>query len=167
MRKRKIVTIDATILLDFIAGDIFDTLFSLPVDFLTSDFVADEVSKTYSFEDLKGFGLQVLELSEEQVLEIEDLQSHHLELSPSDLSVYVLAKSMTALLISGDSPLREMAETQMIEYHGTLWLMEELVTRELLSTEHATRALNMMLDNKRWLPRQECEKLMKKWKSRH
>ena len=167
MRKRKICIIDATILLDFIAGDIFDTLFSLPVDFLTSDFVADEVSKTYSFEDLEGFGLQVLELSEEQMLEIEDLQIHHLELSPSDLSVYVLAKSMTALLISGDSPLREMAESQRIEYHGTLWLMEELVTRELLSTEHATRALNKMLDNKRWLPRQESEKLMKKWKSQH
>lgn len=118
-------------------------------------------------EDLKGFGLQVLELSEEQMLEIEDLQSHHLELSPSDLSVYVLSKSMTALLISGDSPLREMAESRRIEYHGTLWLLEELVTRELLSTENAARALNIMLDNKRWLPRQECEKLMKKWKSRH
>jgi predicted nucleic acid-binding protein len=101
------------------------------------------------------------------MLEIEDLQSHHIELSPSDLSVYILAKSMTALLISGDSPLREMAETRGIEYHGTLWLLEELVTRELLSTENAARSLNMMLDNKRWLPRQECEKLMKKWKSRH
>jgi hypothetical protein len=105
MNKRRICILDATILLDFIAGDIFDTLFSLLIDFLTSDFVADEVSKTYSFEDLEGFGLQVLELSEEQMLEIEDLQSHHPELSPSDLSVYVLAKSMTALLISGDSPL--------------------------------------------------------------
>jgi predicted nucleic acid-binding protein len=167
MNKRKIGIIDATILLDFIAGDIFDTLFFLPVEFLTSDFVADEVSKTYSFEDLEGFGLQVLELNEEQMLEIEVLQSHHLELSPGDLSVYVLSKSMTALLISGDSPLREMAETQGIEYHGTLWLLEELVTRGLLSPENAARSLNMMLDNKRWLPRQECEKLMKKWKSRH
>jgi hypothetical protein len=73
MNNRKVGIIDATILLDFIAGDIFDTLFFLPVEFLTSDFVADEVSKTYSFEDLEGFGLQVLELSEAQMLEIEVL----------------------------------------------------------------------------------------------
>jgi hypothetical protein len=54
MNKRKIGIIDATILLDFIAGDIFDTLFFLPVEFLTSDFVADEVSKTYSFRGPGG-----------------------------------------------------------------------------------------------------------------
>jgi hypothetical protein len=60
-----------------------------------------------------------------------------------------------------------MAETQGIEYHGTLWLLEELITRGQLSPENAAYALYTMLDNKRWLPRQECEKLMKKWKSRH
>jgi len=167
MNKKKIGIIDATILLDFIAGDIFDTLFSVPIDFHTSDFVADEVSKTYSFEELEGFGLQVLEMSEEQMLEIEYLQGRHPELSPGDLSVYILAKSLDALLISGDGPLREMAETQKIEYHGTLWLLEELVKGDLLSFEDAASALETMLDSKRWLPRGECEKMIKRWRSGH
>jgi predicted nucleic acid-binding protein len=167
MNKKKIGIIDATILLDFITGDIFDTLFSVPIDFHTSDFVADEVSKTYSFEDLEGFGLQVLEMSEEQMLEIENLQGQHPELSPGDLSVYILARNLDAILISGDGPLREMAEMQKIEYHGTLWLLEELVKCDLISTIDAASGLETMLKRNRWLPRQECEKLIKKWRSGH
>jgi len=165
MPEGKRCIIDASILLDFIAGDIFDTLFSLPFEFITPNIVADEISRSYSYDALSNIGLRIIELDEEQVLEIASLQSAHIELSPKDLSVYILAREHRAFLISGDGPLRSMAGGQRIEYHGTLWLLEELVNRNLLSPSDAIRALQAMITKKRWLPRSECEKFVKKWDS--
>lgn len=165
MTGRKRCIIDASILLDFVAGDIFDTLFSLPFEFSTSDIVADEVSNSFSIEDLKRCGIKFVELDEDMVDEIGVLQGEHEELSPNDLSVYLLAKKHNAILVSGDGPLRTQADINHVEFHGTLWLLDELVIRDLIATTDASHALMMMLDNKRWLPRSECEKLIKKWKS--
>ncbi|MDP2797320.1 MAG: hypothetical protein Q8N94_07405 [Methanoregula sp.] len=163
MTGQKKCIIDASILLDFIKGGIFDTLFSLPFDFSTSDIVADEISRSYSPSELHALGLKILGLEAEQVLMIETLQIEHIELSPNDLSVYILARQHRSLLISGDGPLRELADSHKVEYHGTLWLLEEMIHRELLPPQEAARALRTMLANKRWLPRAESERLIKKW----
>ena len=133
MTGQKKCIIDASILLDFIEGGIFDTLFSLPFDFSTSDIVADEISRSYSPSELREFGLKILGLEAEQILMIETLQIEHIELSPNDLSVYILARQHRSLLISGDGPLRELADSHKVEYHGTLWLLEELTEKDLLS----------------------------------
>ena len=165
MTGQKKCIIDASILLDFIEGGIFDTLFSLPFDFSTSDIVADEISRSYSPSELHALGLKILGLEAEQILMIETLQIEHIELSPNDLSVYILARQYRSLLISGDGPLRELADSHKVEYHGTLWLLEELIEKDLLSQKDAARALRTMLDNKRWLPRADSERLIKKWES--
>lgn len=57
--------------------------------------------------ELRALGLKILALEAEQVLTIETLQIEHLELSPNDLSVYILACQYRSLLISGDGPLRD------------------------------------------------------------
>ena len=165
MTGQKKCIIDASILLDFIEGGIFDTLFSLPFDFSTSDIVADEISRSYSPSELHALGLKILRLEAEQILMIETLQIEHIELSPNDLSVYILARQYRSLLISGDGPLRELADSHKVEYHGTLWLLGELIEKDLLSQKDAARALRTMLDNKRWLPRADSERLIKKWES--
>jgi len=163
MTGQKRCIIDASILLDFIEGDIFDALFSLPFYFSTSDIVADEISRSYSPSELRAFGLKILGLEADQILQIEALQIVHSELSPNDLSVYILARQHRSLLISGDGPLRELADSHKVEYHGTLWLLEEMIPRELIAPKDAARALRTMLANKRWLPRADSERLIKKW----
>ncbi len=62
-------------------------------------------------------------------------------------------------------PLRELADSHKVEYHGTIWLLGELIEKDLLSQKDAARALRTMLDNKRWLPRADSERLIKKWES--
>lgn len=49
-----------------------------------------------------------------------------------------------------------------IEYHGTLWLLQEMVLGEILIPRDAAVALRSMLDNKRWLPRSEMRKIDQK-----
>jgi hypothetical protein len=162
---RRTCCIDANILFDFIAGDIFDALFLLPFDFYTSDLVAYEISGSYSHKQLNQLGLTILDLDTTEILEIYTLKQEHIELSVEDVSVYFLSRKHNTMILSNDGPLRDLADAGRIEYHGTLWLLGELVEKDLLSPQDAARALKMMLDNKRWLPIDECDKLIKKWKS--
>ena len=164
-KNRRACCIDANILLDFITGDIIDALFLLPFDFHTSDIVAHEISKSFSGKQLRQLGLIILDLEEPEVLEIFTLKQEHIELSIEDVSVYFLSRKHDAMILSNDSPLRDLADTSKIEYHGTLWLLGELIEKDLLLTWDAARALRQMLANKRWLPIAECEKLIKKWES--
>ena len=164
-RSRSTCCIDANILLDFVEGGIFNALFLLPFDFHTSDIVANEISDSYSEEQLSKFGLKVLVLEDSEILEIFTLKQEHIELSLEDVSVFFLSRKHDTMILSNDGPLRELADSARIQYHGTLWLLEEMVHRELLSPGEASSALRSMLGNKRWLPRLECEKLIKKWKS--
>jgi len=164
-KSRKTCCIDANILFDFAAGDIFDTLFLLPFDFHTSDIVAYEVSKSYSAKQLTRSGLTILTLDESEVLEIFTLKQDHIDLSLQDVSVYFLGRKHKTMILSNDGRLRELADTARIEYHGTLWLLDEIVRYRVLSPQDAARALRAMVRNKRWLPHEECERLIRKWES--
>jgi hypothetical protein len=42
-----------------------------------------------------------------------------------------------------------------------------MIHRELIAPQDAARALRTMLANKRWLPRADSERLIKKWDSDH
>jgi hypothetical protein len=163
---RRSCCIDANILFDFVAGDIFDILFLLPFDFHTSDIVANEISGSYSVKQLAQLGLGILELDDAEVREIFTLKQEHIELSVEDVSVFFLSRKHSAMILSNDGPLRELADATRTEYHGTLWLLEEMIKRDILSPPDAAVALRSMLDNKRWLPRSECEKKIKKWEAR-
>ena len=162
---RRTCCIDANILFDFAAGEIFDSLFLLPFDFHTSDIVAYEISGSYSTDELTRAGIRILALDETEVLEVYLLKQDHLDLSLQDVSVFFLGLKRSMMILSNDSPLRELANDYGIEYHGTLWLMEELVRRKILTRQDAITALKRMLGNKRWLPRAECNQLIKKWES--
>lgn len=163
--KRRTCCIDTNILFDFVAGKIFDQLFLLPFDFHTSDIVAYEISGSFSERQLTQRGLEILALDDSEVLEIFTLKQKHIGLSVEDVSVYFLSRKHRAMLLSNDGPLRELAHASRIEYHGTLWLLEEMIRGEILQPRDAASALRSMLKNKRWLPRQGSEALIKKWDS--
>lgn len=166
--ERRICIIDANILLDFQAGDCIDLLFSLPFDFRTSDIVAYEVRRSFTRQELDLVGLQIEELEGAQNETIYTMHQEHQELSVQDISVFLLAERRKAYLISGDGTLREFAESHSIECHGTIWLLENLIKMKIISHLDAAAALRKMLEEPcppRWLPREECEKRIKKWES--
>jgi len=162
---RRPCCIDTNILFDFVAGDIFDTLFLLPFDFHTSDIVAYEISGSYSEEQLAALGLRILALDESEAQEILDLKQDHSVLSVEDISVLFLSRKHSMVILSNDGSLRGLADASRIEYHGTLWLLDEMIKNEILRPQESASALRLMLAQKRWLPRPECEALIKKWES--
>lgn len=162
---RRTFCIDANVLFDFVAGEIFDTLFLLPFNFHTSDIVAYEISKSYSDKQLASLGLEIMILDEVEILEILGMQENHIELSIEDISILFLSRKHRTMILSNDGPLRDLADISRIEYHGTLWLLEELIQNEILQPRESAAALRLMLARGRWLPRPESEDLINKWES--
>jgi rRNA-processing protein FCF1 len=165
MTERRKAHIDTNILFDFLEGDIFDALFLLPLDFLLSDMIIHEFYKSFSAVELSQKGVQIQILSDKEIDEIHAIKLEHNELSLEDVSLLFLSRKYETMIISNDGPLRRLADTERIEYHGTLWILGELIRLEHLSPEDAAEALKQMLKKGRWLPRGECDKLIKKWES--
>ena len=86
-----------------------------------------------------------------------------IELFVADISVLVLENHANAILLSGDGHLRMAAKKGGIACHGTLWLMDKLVEREILFPHRAAESLQAMCDNNRWLPEEECRQRIRKW----
>lgn len=156
--------LDASVMLDFILGEIFCCLLSCPCTFITSDIIADEeINRSYTRTQLGELGLIIVELEPDELIRIMELMEEHPELSPKDLSVFLFSVKYNGVLASGDGALRKFAEAHRITCHGTLWLLDHLVDSGLLSYPEGAKALERMLDGKRWLPRAECEKRIRIW----
>ena len=83
--------------------------------------------------------------------------------SDEDLHALLLATERRWGLLTGDRELRQAAEEQGLEVHGVLWVLDELVAKDLLAMRAAARALKTMLESGSRLPEDECEKRRIQW----
>jgi len=154
--------LDANVIFDLHAGDILEYPCTLPCDLHTTDFVLEEI-ESISLAELEGCGLRITELPPAMVGEIAVLRPQHLALSLADLSVFVSARHSASMILTGDGPLWTLAQESGIVVHGTLWVADLLVEQETLAKPEASRALQMMLERKRWLPKAEVQKRIREW----
>jgi rRNA-processing protein FCF1 len=163
MNERRVHCIlDANVIFDLSAGDILEYPCSLPYIFHTTDFVLDEI-ESLSLAELEGCGLTLIELPSEMLIEIRGLRSRHLFLSLADLSVFIYARHSGHMILTGDGPLWTLAHESGIDVHGTLWLLDQLVGQGVLGGPDASKALQRMMERKRWLPGMEVQKRIKEW----
>ena len=67
------------------------------------------------------------------------------------------------LYLPGDNILRKYAESNQIEVHGILWVLDELINEEQISEKIAYLKLTQLMETNSRLPKNECEKRLKKW----
>jgi hypothetical protein len=105
-------------------------------------------------ETLAGRRLKVRELTGSQVSEVARLARRYIRPSRSDLFALVLARSQSAILLTGDRHLRSAAESEGVKVHGTLWLIDEMVAAGLLlQREAAAKLLRMVQAGRGETPR--------------
>jgi predicted nucleic acid-binding protein len=61
--------------------------------------------------------------------------------------------------------LREIAAEAGVEVHGTLWILDKMVCRNLISPRDAADALESMISKGSRFPRSESGRRMKQWRS--
>jgi hypothetical protein len=162
MTSQLVLVTDTNIWIDLDNGGILTVVFRLPYHFLIPDLATRELIRP-RWQSLQALGLVLQELSADQVIELTQLRLSHRNLSVIDLASFLLAKSLNATLLTGDSRLFALAKENGLYVHGVLWLLDELVRLRVHAPKQAASALQKMLVAGAHLPRDECRKRLVNW----
>lgn len=112
---------------------------------------------------LTSRGVQVVSLTGTAVMQIELLGITYPRADAVDLSALYLARERGYALLSDDGALRRAAVAEGVTVHGTLWLLEQFVQSNILTTDDACNAVANMLAGGARFPSDEVGKLRRKW----
>jgi len=160
---RRIYVTDANIWIDLHTGELINEGFRLPLWLVAPDVIIAELKRPEG-QALVSLGLQKEELSGKEVLQVAGLAARYPAPSRVDLFALVLAKVRGGVLLTGDAHLRKVAEKEKVPVHGTLWILDELVQKRIVTPRKAAQALEKMRAKGSRLPRAECEQRLKRWR---
>jgi hypothetical protein len=72
---------------------------------------------------------------------------------------------LSATLLTSDGKLRRSASEKNIPVHGIFWLFDQLILQKEITRLGAYKKLKVLMEINPRLPKEECEKRLKKWKS--
>lgn len=153
---------DANILIDLEEGELLELLFRLPYQFSVPDILfAEELEDQHSH--LPGMGLLLGELEPQSMVYAFELIQRVKGPSRNDCFALALAKQKNCPLLSGDRALRQVAEAEAVVVMGTIWLVEEMILRDIISIEQARSAYQRMRANARRLPWDKALQRLDEW----
>lgn len=169
----KIVVTDACIFIDVIELQLTSRFFGLNLDIHTT---ADVLNELYPAQQqvLEGYKanskltVHILTGEEQTALMSEEFPK---ALTPEDRSVVFVAKKIgDAVVLSSDKPVRNHAKNLSIEYHGMLWIFDQLVEQEILTKPEAINKINTLVNSNMIYKnngemREEVAKRIKRWSS--
>ena len=161
----KLLISDANILIDLDVGGLIEAMFKLPETFAVPNILFEEELLQHHPE-LPGYGLRVLEISEEYVREAYRLRGQYNKPGQNDLFALALAKQEACPLLTGDKALREAAVHDLVDVRGTLWLIDRLIDERIILLEVAEIAYDKMQIEGRRLPWGKVKAQIKKYKSK-
>jgi len=155
---------DANILIDLEEGELIEQMFQLPYQFSIPDILfEEELDEQHQY--LVLLGLKIDELSGKTMLYGMELTQRYTNPSRNDCFALALARQENCPLLTGDKALREAAEAEAISVKGTLWLIDQMIRQDLITTNQARAAYQRMKDAKRRLPWRVAEAMLKKLES--
>lgn len=166
----KILVNDTNIFIDLHSVGLLKEMCRLPYEIHTVDFVVAEIADADQrriFDELVARGeISVDGFTADEVIEIvEEHSSVSGNLSIPDCSVCYFARKHNVPMLTGDRRLRRYAEEQSIEVHGILFIFDELVRHNIISTSMAADRLEELFAINARLPKAEIRERINRWRS--
>jgi len=165
----KIVVCDANILIDLLQIDLFEAFLKLKWEMHVPPDVVDEVHEANSDQLFRAIKLQTIHIPTflpKDLNHILDYNERYSPLSIQDCSCLFLAETLSAILLTGERKLKSIAtSSHEIQVHGVLWVFERLVQERVISPCIAYAGLSLLLTSNNRLPKAECKRLLKRWKT--
>lgn len=166
----KIVVTDACIFIDVIDLQLTARFFGLDLEIHTTVDVFNELYPNQqqilqAHQQSEKLIIHILSREEQQEILEENFPA---SLSPEDCSVIYIARKLEAIVLSSDKSVRNYAKKKSIDYHGMIWLFDQLVAGKLLTKPEAIAKLkklvfsNMIYKGNTDMIR-EMEKRVKAW----
>jgi predicted nucleic acid-binding protein len=164
----KVIVNDANILIDLVEIELITEFFSLAFYMNITDSVLAEFDEESYLEIEKYITEGKLELHAFDPIENETVANlkkiHSAALSFPDCSCLYLSRKISAVLLTGDKPLRTAAKRYNIHVHGVLWVFDHLIQSQIITTQVAHDKLTRLMGINQRLPAKECEKRLNRWK---
>lgn len=166
----KILVNDTNIFIDLHSVGLLEEMCRLPYEINTVDFVVAEIADADQrriFDELVAQGGIFIDgFTADEVIEIvEEHSSVSGNLSIPDCSVCYFARKHNVPMLTGDRRLRRYAEEQSIEVHGILFIFDELVRHDIISTSMAADRLEELFAINARLPKAEIRERINRWKN--
>lgn len=142
----RIAITDACIFIDLLELGLINPFFELSLEVHTSLDVINELNAT-QIAILKAYQstgkLTVHNISNTERQQILN-SKYPKTLSASDQTVLFLAEKHQAILLSSDKPVRHNANVKAIEYHGMLWIFDQLVEQGMITPVDASEKIKIL-----------------------
>lgn len=166
----KILVNDTNIFIGLHSVGLLEEMCRLPYEIHTVDLVVAEIADADQrriFDELVARGeISVDGFTADEVIEIvEEHSSVSGNLSIPDCSVCYFARKHNEPMLTGDRRLRRYAEEQSIEVHGILFIFDELVKHDIISTSMAADRLEELFAINARLPKAEIRERINRWRS--
>jgi len=158
---------DTSVLIDLERGDLLEAIFSLEYEFAVPDVLYRQEMKGEWGDRLVGLGLRVEEVSQSGVAKAVRYRSERPALSVPDSFGLALAEERRWTLLTGDRDLRELAESESVECHGVLWLLDRMEEAGVPNIRRLLDGLRAISCHPRCrLPRREITIRLERYESR-
>ncbi|MCB1123970.1 MAG: hypothetical protein KJT03_20620 [Verrucomicrobiae bacterium] len=168
----KIAVKDANVFIDMESMGILDLWFLLGYETLTSSLIVGELRKGNHRHSLGYIASDKIQVIRSTLDELEELFA---ELEPkgaslADVSVVHIAQQHNAMILTGDQVIRAEGMARGIECRGNIWILDQLVSREILRGAIAANKLEELMDldgdRRRFLPKKECMEYIEAWRKK-
>jgi predicted nucleic acid-binding protein len=166
----RIVVTDACIFIDIIDLQLTSKFFGLELEIHTTvdvfnELYANQQQILQAYQQSGKLVIHILSPEEQEEIINENFPA---SLSPEDCSVIYVARKLEAVVLSSDKPVRNHAKKLAIDYHGMMWVFDQLVEQELLGKAEAVVKLrSLIMTNMIYKGNadmiKEFEKRMKSW----
>ena len=146
-RSMRILVSDSSILIELSKHGLLLKMFDLDFEFAVPDLLfREELIDLHGVvkEDLPDLGLQIESLDSVGVALAQDYQAKRLALSLVDSFALALAKSRGWRLLTEDGTMRGLAASEGIRQSGVLWVIDHMLTANILSVPQVVEALEAM-----------------------
>ena len=154
---------DTNIWIDLKLTNIIEKVFLLPYELAVPDILYNDELKDMDGELLEANGIKIIEMTNDEVVETAERSGMTNRVSFNDLTTLVVAKSRGYILVTGDGNLRKIAKSENVELRGTIWLIDEMVSNNILDIGEAALICKKLLQLKRRIPKEELQLRIKRW----
>jgi predicted nucleic acid-binding protein len=164
----RLIITDTNVLFDVVKIGALPEFFSLDYEICTTIFVIEEIKTSPQRKLLETFirakKLTVFEFTGEEIDEIENSSTVTDLKRFTDKSIIWKSLQFNCTMLTGDKKMRVIAEKMGLEVHGSIWVIDELINKDLISGQRTILLLEKLMVTNRWLPRNEIEKRINKLK---
>jgi len=154
---------DANVWIDLRHGGLIPAAFALDVTWAAPDIVVRHELRSPLGTGLLRRGLLELTLSPAEISAALALRRAYGGISAADAMTLALAESRQMILVTGDGPLRRAAKGQDVRHHGVLWVLDLLVSAQIVGQRVAAEALAQMKEQGGRFPQEEVKKRLEGW----